>query len=216
MKRCIISFAALALSLLGFHQLAQAAGCLSGPTLIQEDAYMTFEVQNNCASNAVVHYELRHSDGRMEADNWHVSRCGSARFQYFKGEYKFTVDVDESKTCVPSDASPSNGASGPSNSPASPKVGSGGTSQIPSNGTADFLTKYHMTRAQALQKLQGALDTCTAKYPCNVTDKMTGQNNACVMLKRSCYSNCEEVPTLLGYPTDIVAEFCNNPSNRYP
>jgi hypothetical protein len=216
MKHWTPFLAAFSVTILNFHPPAQAAGCLSGPTLVQEDSYMTFEVQNNCASNAVVHYELRHSDGRMEADNWHVSKCGTARFQYFRGEYKFTVDVDDSKLCVPSNASRSDVPGGQSNSPALPKVGSEGTPQSPGNAHPDFLTKYRMTRAQALQKLQGALDGCIAKFPCNVTDKFDGQNNACVLHKRGCYADCEQIPTMLGYPPDIIAEFCNTPSNRYP
>jgi hypothetical protein len=207
---------AAALFSLALGDLCQAQTCLSGPTLIQDDSYMTFEVKNDCAGEAVIHYELRHPDGRLEADNWHVAKCGTARFQYFKGEYKFTVDVDDSKTCVPSNASRSESPGRASNSPGSPKVGSGGTSQIPDNGDSDFLSKYHLTRAQALQKLQGALDACTAHYPCNVADKITVQNIACVMHKRDCYRNCEEIPTMLGYPADIIKEFCSNPSNRYP
>ena len=208
--------AALSLLLLRFDHPAHAAGCFSGPRLVQQDSYMTFEAQNDCANTAVVHYELRHSDGRVEANTWHVSKCTTARFQYFKGDYKFSVDVDDSKMCVPANSSRPDPNDNPSTSPGQPKVGPKSAVQAPNNAPPDFLTKHNMTRAQALQRLQGALDACTAKYPCNVSDKLDGQNNACVMLKRGCYKDCEQIPTMLGYPTDIIAEFCNRPSSRYP
>jgi hypothetical protein len=197
------AFLIVSLAIIAIPTLCEAQTCLSGPTLVEDNSYMTFEVKNDCAGAAVIHYELRHPDGRQEADNWHVGKCATARFQYFRGEYKFTVDVDNSKTCAGTNAQrPEN-----DKPPSPPKTG---TTAIPGNTQPpDYLPNIRMTRAQAAERLERMTNSCKTDYACSVNDAFNGQNNACVLLKRDCFKSCVEFPTMFGYPADLIQQYCH-------
>jgi hypothetical protein len=82
------------------------ASCFSGPTLAENDAYVSWSYTNNCATAVQILYVRRYKkqDGSqgVEKGVWTASACKSGKTpQWYQGEYEIgTGSIDESRLCT--------------------------------------------------------------------------------------------------------------------